>query len=159
MPKPTTVSTCLWFDDQAEEAVNFYCSLFQDARIVRINHNRDDDGTPRDSVLVIAFELMGQRFTALNGGPHYKLTEAVSIEVQCDTQAEIDRYWSALADAGTELRCGWLTDRFGLTWQIVPRMLIESLSSDNPAQAARVLQAMMGMVKLDIAGLEAAAKG
>ncbi len=157
MPGPISVSTCLWFDDRAEEAVEFYCSLFPDARITRIVHNRDNDGRPLDSVLVVAFELMGQRFSALNGGPHYKLTEAVSIEVHCDTQAEIDRYWAALGDGGTELRCGWLTDRFGLTWQIVPRALFELASSDDPARAGRVLQAMMGMVKLDIAALEAAA--
>lgn len=159
MPQRISVSTCLWFDGQAEAAVNFYCALFPDARIVRVNHNRDEDGRPKDSVLVIAFELMGQRYTALNGGPGYKLTEAVSIEVHCDTQAQIDHYWSALADGGKELRCGWLTDRFGLTWQIVPRVLLQRLSSDDPAQALRVLRAMMAMVKLDIAALEAAAKG
>ena len=159
MPKPISVSTCLWFNDNAEAAVEFYCALFPDARIVRVNHNRDEDGTPKDSVLVIAFEIMGQRFTALNGGPSYKLTEAASIEVHCDTQAEVDHYWSALSEGGKEIQCGWLTDRFGVTWQVVPRLLIELASSDDPAKAARALKAMMGMVKLDIAALEAAAKG
>ena len=159
MPQPISVSTCLWFDDRAEDAVTFYCALFPDTRILRVNHNRNEDGTKRDTALVIAFEMMGQRFTALNGGPHYKLTEAVSVEVHCDSQAEVDRYWVALSEGGKELRCGWLTDRFGLTWQIVPRVLIEHMSSDDPALAARVLKAMMGMVKLDVAALEAAAKG
>ncbi len=159
MPRPLSISTCLWFNDNAVDSVDFYCSLFPDTKIVRVNHHRDEHGKPLDSVLFIAFELMGQKFTALNGGPTYKLTEAASIEIHCDTQSEIDHYWSALGERGKELQCGWLTDRFGVTWQVVPRTLIELASSDDPAKAARVIQAMMGMVKLDIAALEAAARG
>ena len=152
MPAPE-VSTCLWFDSCAEEAATFYCSLFDDARITEVMRKQGD---PAGSAFTVAFTLMGQSYWAMNGGPHYKLTPAASVTVYVDTQAEVDHLWTALlANGGIENRCGWLTDRFGLTWQIVPRALIRLLKSDS---SGRVMQAMMTMVKLDIAALEAAAQ-
>lgn len=150
MPAPE-VSTCLWFDSCAEEAATLYCSLFDDARITEIMRKQGD---PAGGAFTVAFTLMGQSYWAMNGGPHYKLTPAASITVYVDTQGEVDHLWTALlANGGIENRCGWLTDRFGLTWQIVPRALIRLLKSDN---SGRVIQAMMSMIKLDIAALEAA---
>ena len=150
MPAPE-VSTCLWFDSCAEEAATLYCSLFDDARITEIMRKQGD---PAGGAFTVAFTLMGQSYWAMNGGPHYKLTPAASITVYVDTQGEVDHLWTALlANGGIENRCGWLTDRFGLTWQIVPRALIRLLKSDS---SGRVMQAMMSMIKLDIAALEAA---
>lgn len=148
------ISTCFWFDTQAEEAARFYCSLFDGSEVTEVFYK---GGDPANGAFTVAFTLMGQKYWCLNGGPHFKLTPAVSITVYIDTQAEVDRLWSALlADGGAESRCGWLTDRFGLSWQIIPRALPRLLKSDD---SGRVMQAMMGMIKLDIAGLEAAAKG
>ena len=148
------ISTCLWFDDQAEPAARAYCSLFPDSAVTEVFYK---GGDPAAGAFTVAFTLMGQNYWGLNGGPHFKLTPAVSITAHVDTQAEIDRLWSALlAGGGTESRCGWLTDRFGLSWQIIPRALPRLLQTKA---APQVLQAMMAMVKLDIAALEAAAKG
>jgi len=158
MESSVSVSTCLWFDDQAEEAVNFYCSLFPDTKITQVNRHHNPDGT-EGNAFILAFELQGQKYTAMNGGPRYKLTEAVSIQVSVETQSEIDRLWTALSDRGKELMCGWVTDRFGLSWQILPRQLPQLLGNKNRAAAERAMQAMMGMVKFDIAALETAAKG
>ena len=147
------ISTCLWFDDQAEAAARFYCSLFDGAEITEIFYK---NGDPQAGAFTVAFTLMGQKYWGLNGGPYYKLTPAVSITVYVDTQAEVDRLWLALLEGGAESRCGWLTDRFGLSWQVLPRALPRLLQSDR---TGRVMQTMMGMVKLDIAALEAAATG
>ena len=151
------ISTCFWFDTQAEEAARFYCSLFDGSEVTEVFYK---GGDPANGAFTVAFTLMGQKYWCLNGGPHFKLTPAVSITVYIDTQAEVDRLWSALlADGGAESRCGWLTDRFGVSWQIIPRALPRLLSGSDPAASARVLQAMMAMVKLDGPALEAAARG
>jgi predicted 3-demethylubiquinone-9 3-methyltransferase (glyoxalase superfamily) len=148
MQQPS-ISTCLWMDGDAEVPARFYCSLFDGAEVTRVV--RDKSG----AAFTAAFTLLGQHYWILNGGPHFQLTPAASITVEVETQDEIDRLWQALlADGGTESRCGWLTDRFGLSWQIVPRVLPSLLANDT---AGKVMQAMMGMVKLDIAALQAAA--
>ncbi len=148
------ISTCFWFDSQAMEAAELYTSLFDDARITEVFHQGSDPAQP---VFTVSFTLMGQAYWGLNGGPMFKHSPATSITVHVDTQAEVDRLWTALlAGGGAESRCGWLTDRFGLSWQIIPRALPRLLKGDG---AERVLQAMMGMVKLDVAALEAAAQG
>jgi predicted 3-demethylubiquinone-9 3-methyltransferase (glyoxalase superfamily) len=153
-------STFLWFDQQAEEAVRFYTSLFPNARITRTARWGEGGPAPKGSVMTVAFELGGQVFTALNGGPHYHFTPAVSIVVSCETQEEIDRYWAALiADGGKAGQCGWLEDRFGLSWQIVPTRLGELLTDADPARAARVGQAMMSMGKIELATLLRAHQG
>ena len=151
---PPEIATCLWFDTQALEAAQLYTSLFDDARITEVFHR---DGKPENGAFTVAFTLDGQRYWGLNGGPHYALTPATSISVHVDSQAEVDRLWDALlAGGGRESRCGWLTDRFGLLWQIIPRALPRLLKSDR---SGRVMAAMMGMIKLDVAALEAAALG
>ncbi len=147
----------LWFDDQAEEAVAFYTSIFDDSRILTVTHygeaGHDRHGRPPGSVMEIEFELGGRPFQAINGGPRFTFTPAVSLVVACDTQEEVDKYWSRLTDGGREDRCGWLQDRYGVWWQIVPRVLPELLRSPAPERAARVMNAMLEMVKLDIAAL------
>ena len=146
------ITPFLWFDANAEEAVNCYLSVFKNSR--RLTELRSPEGGPnaKGSILTIAFELDGQKFTAMNGGPAFKFNEAISLVVRCDTQAEIDEYWAKLtADGGSEVQCGWLKDKFGLSWQITPARIAELVS--HP----KAMQAMMGMKKLDIAGLERAA--
>lgn len=150
-----TVQTCLWFDHQAQEAAETYVSLLPGSRIVASYPARGNPG----KTFLVHVELLGQRYSFLNGGPHYKLSPAASIELHLDTQAEVDRLWDALLAGGEPMRCGWLTDRFGVSWQIVPRVLIELLLTPDDAVAARVTEVMMGMVKLDAAALEAAARG
>jgi predicted 3-demethylubiquinone-9 3-methyltransferase (glyoxalase superfamily) len=148
------VKTCLWFDADGEEAARLYTSLFERSRITAVS--RRPDGT----ALLVEFELDGVGFQALNGGPHYRLTEACSLSVACDTQAEIDRLWDALlAGGGEESHCGWLRDRFGLSWQIVPRSLGPMMTDPDPARVARVVEAFMPMTKLDLGALEAAYRG
>jgi predicted 3-demethylubiquinone-9 3-methyltransferase (glyoxalase superfamily) len=155
-----SIAPCLWFDTEAEEAAKFYCSIFPNSRIVEISHYTDAGPRPKGSVLMVSFELDGQTFTALNAGPNFKFTEAVSFQVYCDGQEEVDRYWSSLlAGGGTESVCSWLKDKYGLSWQIVPNRLIELSTSPDPAVAARAVAAMMKMKKIDIAAIEAAAKG
>jgi predicted 3-demethylubiquinone-9 3-methyltransferase (glyoxalase superfamily) len=150
-----SVTPCLWFDGQAEEAAQLYTSLVPDSRIVHVaRYGEAGPGAP-GSTMLVTFELGGRRFTALNGGPEFKFTPAISLEIECADQAEVDRYWSRLTDGGEESQCGWLTDRFGLSWQIVPLRLKELLSDDAVAQ--QVIRAMLTMKKLDIAALEAAA--
>jgi len=149
-----TVTTCLWFDSQAEEAAKFYVSLFPNSFVTATS--RQGDGR----ALLVEFALSGVMFQALNGGPVYELTEACSLSVACDTQAQIDRLWSALvADGGEESQCGWCRDRFGLSWQIVPRKLGEWMTDPDPAKVARVVAAFMPMKKLELAVLEAAYRG
>ena len=157
----TTVATCLWFDRDAEQAARFYVSLLPNASIDHVQkYSADGPSGKEGDTLVVAFTLMGQRYQALNGGPMYPQTPAASIAVLVDDQTELDRLWSALtADGGKAVQCGWLTDKFGVSWQIVPEALIRLLRDPDPAIARRVMQAMLTMVKLDIAGLETAARG
>jgi predicted 3-demethylubiquinone-9 3-methyltransferase (glyoxalase superfamily) len=152
------ISPFLWFDTEAEEAASFYTSLFPNSRITQVTHYGSAGPREEGLVMTVAFELDGQSFTALNGGPQYTFTEAVSFSVDCADQAEIDRYWDALvADGGQEIACGWLRDKFGLAWQIVPRRLIELLSDPDKEKAQRVNAAMLEMTKFDVAELERAA--
>jgi predicted 3-demethylubiquinone-9 3-methyltransferase (glyoxalase superfamily) len=154
------ITPCLWFDGNAEEAVNLYVSVFRNSKITEVSRYGDAGPVPKGTVPTIAFELDGQAFTALNGGPQYKFTEAVSFQIYCETQDEVDHYWNGLlVGGGTESMCGWLKDRFGLSWQVVPNRLIELMQSSDPAKATRVMEAMFKMRKIDIATLEAAAKG
>ncbi|MCT8329138.1 VOC family protein [Albidovulum sediminis] len=150
-----SVCTCLWYPSGAEEAARFYVDLLPESRILKI-HPLHGAGKQADPFLV-EFQLKGQRYIAMNGGPHYHLSPAVSIQILAEGQGEIDRLWSALSDGGTPLRCGWLTDRWGLSWQIVPTAL-PRLLAEGDAVAARVLLTMQDMVKLDVAALEAAAR-
>lgn len=152
---------CLWFDDQAEEAVNLYVSLFKNSKILNVSRydeaSAQASGKPAGSVLTVSFMLNGQEFMALNGGPEFKFTEAVSFVVNCETQEEVDRLWDKLtADGGEESQCGWLKDKFGLSWQIVPTALGELLSDPDPIKAGRVMQAMLQMKKIDVAKLRQA---
>jgi predicted 3-demethylubiquinone-9 3-methyltransferase (glyoxalase superfamily) len=152
-----------WFESQAEEAVKFYTSIFRNSRI--LGTTRYDEaaakaaGRPVGSVLTVAFELEGQKFTALNGGPVFKFTEAISFVVDCETQAEVDYYWDKLSAGGQEVECGWLKDRFGLSWQIVPTILPEMLQDKDPEKAKRAMAAMLKMKKLSIDGLKKAYEG
>jgi predicted 3-demethylubiquinone-9 3-methyltransferase (glyoxalase superfamily) len=151
------ITPCLWFDTDGEEAANFYTSLFPNSTI--LNVSRYGEGGPRaaGTVMTVSFELDGLEFLALNGGPNYTFSEAVSFMVSCADQDEVDRYWEALSEGGEEGPCGWLKDRFGLSWQIVPEALPRLLSDPDPARAQRVMQAMMGMRKIVIEELEQAA--
>jgi len=154
------VSTCFWFNACAEEAARFYVSLFEDAKITGLLRYGKGAPLPEGTALTVTFTLAGSEFMALNGGPHFTLSEAASIVVYCDDQAEIDRLWAALlADGGHEQRCGWLKDRFGLSWQIVPSKLREAMQDPDPARVSRAMAAVMTMVKFDIAKLEAAYRG
>jgi predicted 3-demethylubiquinone-9 3-methyltransferase (glyoxalase superfamily) len=148
------ISPFLWFDSNAEEAVDFYLSVFKNSRrLVEFRNPDDNPAGPKGKALTVSFELDGQKFTALNGGPHFKFTEAVSFFVRCEDQTEVDYYWSKLtADGGSESQCGWLKDKFGLSWQIVPTRALDLIK--NP----KAMRAMMGMKKLDIAELERAAQ-
>ncbi len=147
------ITPFLWFDSNAEEAVDFYLSVFKNSRRLEEQRKIDDRHGPKGSILTIAFELDGQTFTALNGGPMFKFTEAISFTVRCDSQEEVDYYWSKLSAGGSEVQCGWLKDKFGLSWQIVPARLPDLIK--HP----KALQAMLQMKKLDIAELERAAQG
>ena len=150
----------LWFDTEAEEAARFYTSVFDDSRILKVTHYTDAGPREAGLVLTAEFELNGQRFVAINGGPDFTFDEAVSFEIDCDTQEEVDYYWDRLlADGGQESQCGWLKDRYGLSWQVVPTALGELLDDPDPERAGRAMEAMLGMVKLDIAALRRAADG
>ena len=157
------IGVCLWFDDDAEEAVKFYTSIFKNARtgdVLRYDEeSAKASGRPVGSVLTVEFELDGQQFLALNGGPEFKFTEAMSLIVNCDTQEEVDHYWSGLSAGGEEVQCGWLKDRFGVAWQITPVVLTEMLKDKDPARAKRVMAAMLKMKKIDITGLKKAYAG
>jgi predicted 3-demethylubiquinone-9 3-methyltransferase (glyoxalase superfamily) len=152
------ITPFLWFDTQAEDAAKLYVSVFANSRITHVSRYGDAGPGPKGSVMVVGFELEGQRFTALNGGPHYRLSEAFSLLVDCTEQVDIDRLWSALGDGGSYNVCGWLKDRYGLSWQVNYAGLPDLLSGD-PARAARVMGAMMKMQKVDIRALEDAAAG
>ena len=150
----------LWFDNQAEEAMNFYVSVFPNAEVLGVSRYGEGGPMPAGTVLTASFRLDGQQFTALNGGSMFKFTEAVSFVIDCKTQDEVDYYWAKLGEDGGEPGpCGWLKDRYGLSWQVVPSRLPELLQDPDPAKANRVMQAMMQMGKIDIAGLERAAEG
>ena len=159
-PREQKITTFLWFDNNAEEAANFYVSVFKNSRILTSARYPEGSPGPKGTVMIVDFELDGQRFTALNGGPHFKFTEAISLLVHCKTQEEVDYYWEKLtADGGQESQCGWLKDKFGLSWQIAPDELLKVWSEGDPTKAQRVMQAMMGMKKLIIKDLQAAARG
>jgi len=144
----------LWFDDKAEEAANFYTSVFQNSKVTNISRYGDAAPGPKGSVMSVTFTLNDLEFIALNGGPVYHFTPAVSFFVRCETQKEVDELWDKLVDGGKPVQCGWLTDKFGLSWQIIPDQLGELLSASDPKKAAGVMQAMMRMIKIDIQGLE-----
>jgi predicted 3-demethylubiquinone-9 3-methyltransferase (glyoxalase superfamily) len=151
------LTTCLWFDTEGEEAVNYYLSIFKDGKVSRIGRYTEAGPGAAGSVMTVEFELNGQKFLALNGGPGRKFTEAISLMIICADQDEVDYYWSRLADGGQEVACGWVTDRYGLSWQVVPAALTDLITDPDPAKAARVMAAMLKMTKLDIATLEEAA--
>jgi predicted 3-demethylubiquinone-9 3-methyltransferase (glyoxalase superfamily) len=150
------ITPFLWFDNQAEEAVNFYTSIFKNSKVGNVTRYGEAGPGPAGSVLTASFELEGLEFTALNGGPHFKFTEAVSLHVSCESQEEVDYYWEKLSDGGQIQQCGWLKDRFGMSWQIVPTALHRLLNDPDPQKANRVMHAMLQMKKLDIAGLQKA---
>ena len=154
------IRPCLWFDGEAEEAANFYVSPFPNSQIDGVQRNvMDSPAGKAGTVLVVDFTLAGQRLMALNGGTRFEYTHAISFEVDCGDQAEVDRLWDALSDGGSIEQCGWLKDRYGVSWQIMPTVLPELLGDPDPAKAQRVMQAMLQMIKLDIAGLKRAYEG
>jgi predicted 3-demethylubiquinone-9 3-methyltransferase (glyoxalase superfamily) len=153
------ITTFLWFDDDAEEAMKHYVSIFKNSKILSVTRSGKAGPGPEGTVLVCSFQIEGQEFTALNGGPQFKFTEAISLVVHCDSQQEVDELWAKLSRGGAPGQCGWLKDKFGLSWQIVPRVLLELLQDKDPAKSARVMQAMMQMTKIDIAALQRAGRG
>lgn len=159
------ITPCLWFDDQAEEAVEFYTSIFSNSKIVKIvrygEASYEVHRRPAGSVMTVAFELDGQAFTALNGGPIFKFNEAISFQILCETQIEVDYYWEKLSEGGDEKaqQCGWLKDKYGLSWQVVPSILIELLNDPDPAKSQRTMTAMLQMKKIDIDELKRAYAG
>jgi predicted 3-demethylubiquinone-9 3-methyltransferase (glyoxalase superfamily) len=153
------ITPFLWFDNQAEEAAQFYTSIFKNSKILQVSRYGDAGPGPKGSVMVVNFQLAGQDFTALNGGPRFKFSEAFSFVVNCENQQEIDEYWRKLtAGGGVESQCGWLKDKFGFSWQVVPTALGKLMSNKDPKKADRVMQALLQMKKLDIAKLEQAAE-
>ncbi len=153
------VATCIWFDHEAEEAARFYTSLFPNSKITGVTHYGEAGPGPKGSVLTVTFQLDGADFIGLNGGPVFPLTPAVSLSIQCWNQEEVDRYWEQLSEGGQKSRCGWVTDRYGLSWQIVPVALQEMLNAGEPEKADRAMRAMLQMTKLDIATLQKAYDG
>lgn len=149
----------LWFNDQAEEAANFYVSIFKNSKVGRVTRYGESGPGPKGTVMSVTFQLEGQDFYALNGGPIFKFTEAISLFVNCETQKEVDELWEKLSAGGKKDRCGWLKDKYDLSWQIIPRLLSETLSDKNPEKSQRVMQAMLQMDKIDIAKLQAAYDG
>ena len=165
MPKLQLITPCLWFDSQAEEAARFYVGIFPNSKIGAVSRygeaGKEVHHRPAGSVMTIAFELNGQPFTALNGGPIFKFTEAVSFQIMCDTQDEIDHFWTKLTEGGDPKaqQCGWLRDKFGLSWQVVPAILPKLMSDPDPAKSGRAMKALLGMKKLKIDELQRAAQG
>jgi len=150
------ITPFLWFDDKAEEAMNFYVSIFQNSKRGRISRYGEAGPGPKGTVMVATFQLEGQDFMALNGGPHFKFTEAISLVVSCETQDEVDAFWEKLSEGGAKGQCGWLKDKYGLSWQIVPAVLGELMSDPDPEKSKRVMTAMLKMTKMDIKGLQQA---
>ncbi|MEA2252256.1 MAG: hypothetical protein QOG70_2498 [Solirubrobacteraceae bacterium] len=149
----------LWFDTEAEEAADFYTSVFENSRIVHVAHYTEAGPRPAGTVMTVEFELDGQRFVAINGGPQFTFDEAVSFQITCETQDDLDHYWERLSEGGKEGPCGWLKDRYGLSWQVVPTGMEELFTDPDPQRAKRAMEAMLGMTKLDIAALRNAADG
>jgi predicted 3-demethylubiquinone-9 3-methyltransferase (glyoxalase superfamily) len=156
MPK---IRPNLWFDTEAEEAAEFYTSVFPNSRIVNVMHYTEAGPRAAGSVMTVEFELDGHRFVAINGGPQFTFDEAISLEIECADQDEVDRYWARLTEGGREGPCGWCKDRYGLSWQVVPRGMEELFADADPGRAERAMQAMFGMTKLDLAALRSAADG
>ena len=156
MASKQKITTFLWFDDNAEEAMKHYVSIFKNSKILSVTRNGKAGPGPEGTVLVGSFQLEGQEFTALNGGPQFKFTEAISLVVNCDSQKEVDDLWKKLSAGGAPSQCGWLKDKFGLSWQITPRVLIELLQDKDPVKSQRVMRAMLQMTKIDIAALQRA---
>jgi predicted 3-demethylubiquinone-9 3-methyltransferase (glyoxalase superfamily) len=152
-----TITPCLWFDTEGEDAARHYTSIFPNSRIIDIAHYGDAGPREAGTVMTVSFELDGKPFMALNGGPDFTFNEAISFEIECETQAEVDEYWARLGDGGEHGPCGWLKDRFGVSWQVVPRRLNELIRDPDPAVAQRVMAAMLQMRKIDVAALEDAA--
>ena len=154
------IQPCLWFDTQAEEAAKYYISIFPNSKITRISHYTDVGPRPKGMVLTVEFLLDGKQFMALNGGPEFQFTEAISLSIECDTQEEIDHYWNKLsADGGKEIECGWVKDRYGVSWQVSPKVLSELITGSDEAKADRVMRAMLKMKKIVLADIEVAARG
>jgi predicted 3-demethylubiquinone-9 3-methyltransferase (glyoxalase superfamily) len=153
------ITPFLWFDNQAEEAMNFYTSIFKNAKIGNVSRYGESGPGPKGSVMVASFELDGMHFTALNGGPQFKFTEAISFYVSCESQDEVDHYWDKLSEGGQTQRCGWLKDKFGVSWQIIPSALPKLMGDPDRAKAGRVMQAMLQMKKIDVAKLQQAYDG
>ena len=153
------ITPFLWFDDMAEEAAYFYVSIFKDSKILNLARCGEAGPGPKGTVMVATFQLEGQKFMALNGGPHYTFSPAISFLVDCETQAEVDELWEKLSAGGNELQCAWLKDKFGVSWQIVPRALIELMQDKDPVKSQRVFNAMLQMTKIDIEGLKRAYRG
>lgn len=150
---------CLWFDNQAEEAMHFYTSIFKNAKVGNITRYGEAGPGPAGSVLTASFELEGQQFVALNGGPEFTFTPAISFFVNCETQEEVDELWEKLSEGGEEVECGWLKDKYGVSWQIIPTILVEMLNDADPQRSQRVMQAMLQMKKIDIQTLKQAYEG
>ncbi len=153
------ITTCLWFDNNAEEAVKFYTSIFKNSKVLDVTRYGEAGPGPQGSVLTMRFQLDGVELMALNGGPVFKFTEAISLSVDCESQAKGDELWEKLSDGGSENQCGWLKDKFGLSWQIVPRALLEMLADPDPEKSKRVMEAMLKMKKIEIAELGKAYEG
>lgn len=157
MNKPKQkITPFLWFDNQAEAAVNFYTSIFKNSRILSVSRYGEAGPGPQGSVMTAAFELAGQEFMALNGGPQFKFSEAISFVVNCETQEEVDEFWEKLSAGGQKIQCGWLKDKYGVSWQIVPTVLGELMQSGDAARSQRMMQALLQMTKIDIEGLKKA---
>jgi predicted 3-demethylubiquinone-9 3-methyltransferase (glyoxalase superfamily) len=154
------ITPFLWYDDKAEEAANFYVSIFKNSKVLKVNRYDDAGPGPKGTVMIVEFQIDGQKFLALNGGPRFKFTEATSFVINCETQEEVDYFWDKLtADGGSESQCAWLKDKYGLSWQVVPTILIELLQNKDAEKSHRVMLAMMQMKKIDIATLKRAAEG
>jgi predicted 3-demethylubiquinone-9 3-methyltransferase (glyoxalase superfamily) len=153
------ITPFLWFDDKAEEAANFYVSIFKNSKVLSVTRYGEAGPGPKGKVMTVEFQLEGQEFVALNGGPHFKFTEAISFVVNCETQEEVDEFWAKLSAGGQESQCGWLKDKYGLSWQIVPRVLVELVQDKDPEKSQRVMKAMLQMKKIDIKTLKQAYEG
>lgn len=152
-------TTCLWFDTQGEAAANYYTSIFKDSKLGRVGRYTEAGPGPAGTVMTVEFELNDQKFVALNGGPQFTFNEAISFQIPCADQDEVDYYWSRLSEGGQEVACGWLKDKYGLFWQVIPAVLIDMMSDEDPEKAKRATEAMLGMTKFDIAALQKAYAG
>jgi predicted 3-demethylubiquinone-9 3-methyltransferase (glyoxalase superfamily) len=157
MPKLTKITPCLWFDTESEAAATFYTSIFDNSRIVHVTRYGSSGPRPEGMVMTVTFELDGQEFVALNGGPEFTFDEAISFQVNCESQAEVDEFWAKLSVGGQEGPCGWLTDKYGVSWQVIPTILDELIRDPDPEKSQRVMKAMLSMTKIDSAELQRAA--